>query len=204
MGSTMIDREARDRLAELLERMLRGELDGDHFGEDAEHGRFVQSDDRGVAMVFRAFDEGRNEYGIWCEDLIVSRSNLDRLLCKVRRAVCFLRTELDYEWPELHFHESTDMSVAFIGVAIVATAVTALSGLRSDAVWVGVFIFGMVATVVYRVFLSWYGSKGFKGEVLRQRLSGRELEAWPFLDRSDFPPGIEGLIHPSDDPLETS
>jgi len=204
MGSTMIDRDARDRLAELLERMLRDELDGDHFDEDSEHGRFAQSDDQGVVMIFRAFDEGRNEYGIWCENLIVSRSNLDRLLCKVRRADYFLRTELDYEWPELHFHESTDMSVAFIGVTIVATAVTALSGLRSDAILVGVFIFGMVATVVYRVLLSRYGSKGYESEVVLQRRQGRELEAWPFLHRRDFPPGAEGLIHPSDDPLETS
>jgi len=200
----MIDRDGRDGLADLLEQMLSGELDHDLIEDHAAEQRFAKSDDRGVVKIYQAFDDCRGEEGIWCEGLPETRAYSQRLLYKVRRAVYFLRLDLEFEWPDFKFEESTDASVVFIGLTVVATFFASISSFGSDAVWIGLFIFGMAANVAYRVKLARTGSKGFDGEVRRQRRKGRELESWPFLHRSDFPPGIEGLIHPSDDPLESS
>jgi len=191
----MVDRNARDKLAELLERMLRGELTVHRYEEDVSSGKFNHSGDRAVVTVYHACDDIGDEGEDWRDHVFTNARYSERTICKVRRAAMFLRTDLEYQWPDILFRHSADHTVAYLFATFVATLVTISSGLAPF-----VFVFGCLAAVLRKFIQDWREPRRFDEQIRQHRIQGREFEAWPFLHRRDFLPGSEDLISPSDDP----
>jgi len=96
----MIDRSARNRLAELIRSLVSGSITNDEF-ED----RVPESNDRVVTEVFY--------HGAWClySDMKEYKLKGKDVLSKedksiVARWILFLKSENEYEWPSASFKEA--------------------------------------------------------------------------------------------------
>ncbi|WNZ58220.1 hypothetical protein QT397_13060 [Microbulbifer sp. MKSA007] len=104
---TMIDRESRNKLAELIRSLVAGIITNDEF-EDA----LPQSKDDAVWEVFH--------HGVWClySDMKEYKlrgkealSNEERSV--VARWILFLKSDIEYKWPSASFRDRFLNSISF-------------------------------------------------------------------------------------------
>lgn len=86
----MIDRPARQHLAESMRQMLAGTIDNLEF----DYRELEESEDAGVQEIW---------YGVWlCYDDFTSHTlrMTDGQILDCKRCIIFLHSDLEYEWPE--------------------------------------------------------------------------------------------------------
>ena len=101
----MIDRENRNRTAELIRSLSSGLISNDEF-ED----KIPDSDDPAISEIF--------SHGAWClySDMKEYKLKGKDALCKADRSiiarwVLFLKSDIDYRWPSASFKESVYKAV---------------------------------------------------------------------------------------------
>lgn len=180
----MIDREARDRLADLLERLLRHDLPIVKFEDAILMGKFRASADRSVADVASAVDDIGAHVAALRDEVLAPPRFSDTTIQNAKRCAQFLRSDLEYEWPPFVARRWGDES----GFPIF------LVGLSSIASWIIGFQFGSMFLIVVLNILSAVLGFYFQGEIRKQALKhlyqrhrseGREPDAWPFVCWSD-------------------
>ena len=96
----MIDRSARNRLAELIRSLVSGSITNDEF-ED----RLPESNDKAVSEIFHHgawfLYSDMKEYKLKGKDVL---SQEDKSI--VARWILFLKSEYEYEWPSASFEEA--------------------------------------------------------------------------------------------------
>ena len=173
----MIDRPARDRLASNLRRLASGRITNDEF--EASHSD--SSPDRAVEQI-----------GAWAQwhydDSRVYRLiGKDRLPLKTRRtaarAVLFLRTDREYEWPEWPAMFSfRNLAVAAVGVVLLAMA----GGMLYFRIPGGekLWALGLIVVTLSAGLLVW-GPWSLRGQWRHWRQRG-DAPAWPFLRSAEL------------------
>jgi hypothetical protein len=103
----MIDRESRNKLAELLRGLASGALTNDQFEDSIPH-----SNDRAIMEVF---DKGgwllysdMKEYRLKGKDALSEKEKKE-----VARWVLFLKSEYEYKWPNIPFNQRLLHSITF-------------------------------------------------------------------------------------------
>ncbi len=173
----MIDRKARDELADLLLRYVRGEASE----EDVEE--FIiplETDDTALAEVAtRNIGLARDTTG--SPDL--SNPRVQRKIRMIERYVLFLRTDMEYQWGRTRFPLWTlALTPVVLGVLVLMlllafliadpiTAVLGRVGIRVD--FSDVFLGGAVVLPVMFI-------------LLLERLLGVDGRYWPFYRRRDY------------------
>lgn len=187
----MVDREARDKLAELLRQFASGRVTNHEFEEQWYFP--TRSRDKGIAEV---------EHAIWClyDDLREHRLTDDeRMTPELRRQIAtwilFLKTDLEYEWPPL----SPSIWCLLAIVLVPLTALVALLQPYAVAMY-GAMVFlayiassGLISLVSPRLaslmwwpvisVISWFDDRRAR------RCYGdaySNIDLWPFYRQSDF------------------
>lgn len=125
----MIDREGREKATKLIAAFVAGDATND----DIENGWPEQSRDRALDAIY---------YRLWsyCSD-IRSHKISPRLLSSVRdievlsRMVEFLRSDLEYEWRDLGFHNRLNPVLFALRMGILSDERKKRTGLGEYAVW---------------------------------------------------------------------
>jgi len=189
----MIDRENRDRLADLLERLLRAEIPFERYERELGESRYEESQDRGVVAVCHAADGFGEEANARAGDHLTAERFSPELIRNVGRAARFLRSDREFEWPEMG-NTRTRVVVLLNSWAIIGIAVIPLTDLLLFAPNTN-GVFACVLAVVNAAG-SWTAAKRIErrnGEEEARRLTeNRDLEAWPYARRADVPANLLG------------
>lgn len=209
MGSTMIDRDARDRLADIVLRMLRGSITVHQFEDELRNGNFRNNGDRGVAAFFQTFNGMSDEISILHDHILAGRHSIEEIqrVARVRR---FLLTDLEYEWPPTLVPARAAVlllkvwaSAGMIAIPMFGTRVA--PGLLSfRASWSFYLVVGVV-----NVFACAFISKQLKRRAAaaqehRQVVEGRDPAIWPFFRYDDIPSEMVAKISPIGGPVACS
>lgn len=92
----MVERDARDQLSGLLERLLEGEIRPVEFDDEVSRGRFSDSDDPAVRAAYRVFNEIGDQTENRHDDAGRRESLAEPIRRKARRFAAFLSTNLEY------------------------------------------------------------------------------------------------------------
>jgi hypothetical protein len=178
----MIDRAARNKLADELRRLVDGHMTNDEFFSAYPDG----CEDAAVAAVW--------EYGDWLYSDIPTYRLTGRHApsTEARRvAMCciwFLHTDLPYEWPPspqgvipfwglytpgFHFL----LSLPFLLLSLLSL----YFGDLKQAAWLSIFPLIALAEVIH-----WVVTNGPRHEELRTFWASGDEDVWPFLRRSDY------------------
>jgi hypothetical protein len=197
----MIDRDNRDRLADLLERLLRAEIPFERYERELGEARFETSDDRGVTMVCHAADSLSEEAEAQPGDHLSPERFSPELLRNVRRSVHFLRSDREFEWPTMEPRRSrlaTGLEAwGTIGIIVIPLADLWLFAPNSNGV------FACVLAVV-NCAASWTASKRLQRRIAEEEGSrlteNRDFAAWPYARVADVPPELRAGVTPAADP----
>jgi hypothetical protein len=183
----MVDRNARDKLAEALRHLISGQLTNDEF--DAAYPGSCQ--DPAMLAVWESacclYDSGalfpyrlRGPYKVSPE---VRRA--------AARAVVFLHSSLEYEWParggSIPFwglHSVGCYGLLGLPMLLVAGAAAVVRE-WSTAVLFGAMAAGMLAPAVH-----WVATYRSRAEEERRFNSSGEVDLWPFIRREDYEAAI--------------
>lgn len=176
----MIDRPARQSLAQLVRQFGAGSISTDEFACDA---RTIAdgSDDVGVQAVYCAADSLHDDFSPFWSDRFRGR---DRLAPEIRRriaiATLFLQSDVEYEWPP------DDRNVAWLdSLLLLLCAFSALVGLILSAVFPLSAVCLLTLAVTVFCFSRWLLNRHNSQWVDRQNQIG-DFDVWPFLRRQDF------------------
>lgn len=184
----MIDRDNRDRLADLLERLLRAEITFDRYEQELGEARFEESEDSGVVAVCHAADNVSEEAGARAGDHLTAEKFSTELIRNVRRTALFLRSDSEFEWPPLEQSRTRAVALleiwAAVGIAVIPLADVLFFGSQSSG------FFGCIFAIV-NAAASWTAAKQLQRlnaeDNVRRMTENRDLEAWPFARRADVP-----------------
>lgn len=179
----MVDRKARDKLAEELRHLVSGQLTNDEF--DA-----AQPDECRDRAVTEIWAWG---YTLYSSSLPFSYRlrRRYRLPADIRRiaacAVIFLHSDLEYEWPSWDgippgFWKSDSGCLMPAGLGTLALAVT-------DAClgeWRAAASVAFVAALVLCIPAHWLLTYGPRRERARRFFASGDVELWPFIRREDY------------------
>lgn len=180
-----IDREARDQLADLLERLLRQDLTVGGFEDAIFAGRFYASPDRAVVEIAAAADDITTEHDSR-DDVLASPRLADVTVTNSKRCVQFLRSDREYEWPPRQSRYQRVCMIlmlwSVVGMAAIPLATHFAFDRAVDGLVLGLF---NAAGSLFAVYLLHRDS-----EIEYSRLFRRlefEQAAWPYCRRSDVP-----------------
>jgi len=179
----MIDRQSRDRLAELLRRLVGGRITTAAFANAGDE--FApESPDAGVRDVFAAAD---SLYSDLRDDRLRGRRRLaPDLRRKMVTAVVFLHTDIQYEWPEHDYPPSGGDCLL-----LAASAGPISAGLILSVMFPLGIGFPLAAAACFAAGALVYlwsqklAKRGYDRWVERQHTIG-DFDVWPFIRRADF------------------
>lgn len=191
----MIDRENRDRLADLLERLLRAEITFERYERELGEQRFEMSEDRGVTMVCHAADRVGEEAGARGGDSLTPEKFSAELIRNVRRAAHFLRSDREFQWPALENRRPRLATLlecwAFTGILVIPAVDQILFAPKSNG------IFACVLAIVNGA-AAWTAARRLERRAAAEEgerlTAGRDLAAWPYAHREDVPPELLGEV----------
>jgi hypothetical protein len=190
----MIDSELRIQLSQDLRRLVTGRMTNDAF-DDLYHGHYICSQDRAVAAI-AGFG-----WGLYSSDTLTpyrlkgrhSVSKVDRRVAA--RSILFLRSGLEYHWPDYPSFLANRLLGAFAfnlglpgGIALLICSVPLLAaGIEGVEFLWPVAALGLLSTA----FSVWYLCSGANrmevtSPAWQNWISAGDIDAWPFLRREDF------------------
>jgi hypothetical protein len=177
----MIDRPARSDLATQLLRLVTGDMTNDEF-DDNYGERRIDSEDAAVAEIATF---GWGLYSDLTRYRLKGRHALpDELRRTADRAVLFLQTDLDYEWPRNVKGVVPFFSLwgpgCYLGMGMILLFVGAFTQ-RWEAILLVLFGLLSIAPTVY-----WLSTHPHRALELKRFKESGDLEVWPFLRRADF------------------
>jgi hypothetical protein len=173
----MVDLDSRSQLANMLLQLINGEIATDEYYSSST--KFRYSLDLGVTEILRFSLTLFSDLYPQRSKLIFSIRDPD-VINMVNRALLFLNTNKEYEWPKLP--DFTYSKWLFLsGWMLLASSLVA--SWASQSVWLSVALWtgGLITSVAtwvyqsirYKQILIWYWSNGEKG-------------AWPFIRHLDL------------------
>ncbi len=184
----MVDPDLRQSLSQDVRRLVTGRMTNDDF-DDVYYERYDSSDDRAVREISEFC------YCLYSSDLLFplrlrGRHSLDAdTKCTCTRAILFLRSCREYEWPPFPDNIGLRMlsGIAFLGIPagislFIVGALVALSGeLQFGSLLLFAGIISLVgSTTIYRLL-----PQSFESEWESFRRSG-DYDVWPFRKQADF------------------
>jgi hypothetical protein len=190
----MIDPDLRRRLSQNLRRLVTGRMTNDAF-DDVYYGDYIRSQDRAVAAI------AEFAWGLYSSDVLMAYclkgrhavANVDYRTAA--RSVLFLRSGLEYSWPEQPRLWSTRLLGAFAlslglpgGIALLICSVPLLAmGIEDVEFLWPLAALGLISTLVS----GWYLSNGgyqlqVKSLTWRNWIAAGDFDVWPFIRREDF------------------
>ncbi len=184
----MVDSDLRASLSQDVRRLVTGRMTNDDF-DDAYYEHYDSSDDRAVREIAGFC------YSLYSSDLLFpmrlrGRHALDAdTKCTCTRAVLFLRSGLEYEWPAFPDEPGLRMfsGLAFLGIPagiaflLVGTPLTLSGDMQFGA---PLFVGGLL-TLVGSIWFWRSWPKMLEPQWKSFRDSG-DYDVWPFLRQSDF------------------
>lgn len=176
----MIDRPARNKLAELVRHLIAGTITTDKFSDTAID-IMCSSKDQGVKAVFTAADGLYGDLNI----LPYRLRGADKVEPKTRRqmaiAALFLYSDLEYEWPEDTFFETPRGDTGLALLCGLVAVVGLFAGIINPLITIA---FLLIAVGIYE-YSHHYVAGNFAEWAERQKQIG-DFEVWPFLRQADF------------------
>lgn len=184
----MVDSDLRASLSQDVRRLVTGRMTNDEF-DDAYYEQYDSSDDRAVREISGFC------YSLYSSDLLLpmrlrGRHALDPdTKCSCTRAVLFLRSGLEYEWPPFPDDPGLRMLSAFAYMGIPAGIALLLVGtplaLSGDLQFGGPLFVGGLLSLIGSIWFWRSCPKMLEPQWESFRESG-DYDAWPFLRQSDF------------------
>ncbi len=187
----MTDNRARAELAVALANLVEGRMTNDDFGAlYAEH--WVESTDRGVA--------GIAEYGdsLYTDAMTYRLEGGYAVKDETRRVadrcILFLKTNLEYGWPE---RPATGLQSAVGGFTMFLLFPFGIVLLIAAAIlWTGsLLVAGLVVLVLSGLLWKWWRSDDTPA--WREYWSHGDREVWPFLRRADYEQAVKNAQEPA-------
>jgi|688.fasta_scaffold92056_4 hypothetical protein len=179
----MIDRDARNRLAELLRHLCSGAVDVDAYESEAAV-LASNSQDQGIRAVFAASESLYDvDDGPLLRTSLFRKRRLTRMVRRhIARSIVFLHSDFEYGWPEDLRHPNTHGFAYLILSALIASA--GLFVLFTSSM---VAILCFVATASLFVFHQYHVWRIHKRWATRIREStGLDNDFWPFRNKTEF------------------
>lgn len=181
----MVDRKARDKLAEELRHLVSGQLTNDEF--DA-----ASPDDCPDAAVTAVWKWGWGHYssGLFFPYRLRGAYRLPRETRRTAaRAVVFLHSDLEYEWPPFEgfpppfwtFPWGAGWCLLFGLAALTLAGCAGVVGTWGEAVGVGLF-----AAFLLGIAAHWLLTFRPLMEQAERFYASGDIELWPFIRREDF------------------
>jgi hypothetical protein len=187
----MIDQKARSDLATCLDRLIAGEMTNDEF-DDCYYERWHDSGDAAVAEIATfGWSLYSSDLG-WSYRLRGRHAVCDEERQAAQRAILFLHTNLEYEWPrnvtgaEPYWGLWSPGAYLIFGMIFLCCGGVHLGFARS--VWriidsFGTVLVGLLATIPT---VHWLLTYRRKTEELRQFTESGDVTVWPFLRGADL------------------
>ena len=182
-SKSMIARDDRSRLAQLLKELVSGRISNDSFQESSDF--CTDSEDAGV-LVVQLFTEG------FCHDLWPYKLRGCQKLStedhhKIEIATLFLKSDLEYEWPENSFPSGTwSGCLLILPCALFFMAGMILTIMFTWSPW---YIFGGILCFSLAIIVMFYSHKIEKRAEAQWAKEMNELgdfDVWPFYRKSDY------------------
>jgi hypothetical protein len=185
----MIDQEVRRSLSQDVRRLITGRMTNDAFDE-AYYETYEASDDRAVSEVASFC------YGLYSSDLLFPyrlrgrHAVDDETRSAAARAVLFLRSGFEYEWPEMQdFPQLRILRGLALSLGLPAGAVLSAICipvfLSEPSREIGLLALLGVVLLVSSIALLFWQPSAVSDNWKAFRESG-DYEVWPFLRRADF------------------
>lgn len=186
----MVDRDARDRFAELLDRLIGDRVTVHRFEEELHVLGFPKHPDPAIAMIFVRLESISYEGSVLIDHHLSERRYSAATVDRLRRAACFLRTDLEYEWPHYPVvYRRPDFWIWCLAMsgAIVVSADMFLSTDSTTGRTRGDWFVGVALGVL--CLAAGYLSSHLLERInaLRDRRANRTDDAWPFLHADAIP-----------------
>jgi len=182
----MIDREHRDRLAELIRHLANGRIPADSFTVSAEEFA-LHSEDPAVGAVYTA------AWGLSGYEWILGGDKFhgrQRLPPQTRRKVAiwavFLYSNTDYEWPDDECLDSAGDGVLVILCGLLATTGLIFSALSVASARFPVFGVACLLLATCAYFYSQRVAERHRERWIAARNRIGDYDVWPFLRTSNF------------------
>lgn len=179
----MIDRAARDQLADAIDRHLRGEIAYERIW-DVAFGLLGESEDKAIDFI--------------ANELNTTLPKKD--VAFLRRSQTFLKSEQEYGWPRIIIHLPEHYTTVSLWLTI-AGVFSSFVLLRFGG-WPKSFV--IIATFAVLIFIwltrSLLVRRQIQAQIWRHREQGREFEAWPFTAFSDSASRDELVGHGAAEP----
>jgi hypothetical protein len=177
----MVDRQARSELAICLLRLVTGEMTNGEF--DDRYEAWEDSNDAAVAEIstfgWQLYSD-TNQYRLkgW-------HAVSDELRQMADRALLFLQTDLDYEWPRNVKGVVPFVSLWGPGCYLVIGMIVLFAAVYCPNGWEGLFlgIFGLLAIMPT---FHWLFTHRNRTEQLKRFYESGDSQVWPFLRKADF------------------
>ncbi len=178
----MIDRAAREELANKLKGLIEGRAKTSAFSDLD----LLQSEDRGVAVIWEF------GFGLYSDEVGPSRLTGRYAVGEDTRriaefCVLFLTTELPYEWPPW-FRSPTPYGLEMLGCFALfglPLAVLALVALLNGEIK-GAAALAVIPVLTGGVGTHWLLTRHSRAEEERAFWAAGDREVWPFLRRADY------------------
>jgi hypothetical protein len=176
----MINRPVRDQLKASLLSLVSGEMTNDAF-DDRYHGGWKQSEDAAIAEIARfgwTLYSDTHPYKLkgWYAVPDDVRLTSDR-------AMLFLGTDLEYEWPE-NVNGVTPFFVLWgPGCYLVIGMILLFVAAFTPGMTIFLGLFGILALVPT---IHWFLTHSERAEELKRFQQSGDLDFWPFLRKSDY------------------
>ncbi len=179
--SPVIDRAARDKLAEGLHNLVTGQITNDDF-EDA---RPEETGDPAVAAIW---EFGSGLYSdTHAYRLTGWNSPSAEALGWANRAILFLRTDLPYEWPPSFRGQFVGGPALLACFAVLGVPLGVLAvGLLGVGEWVAAAATAIIPLFTGSFLTLWLLTRDARAEEERCFWATGERDVWPFVRRADF------------------
>jgi hypothetical protein len=186
----MIQRETRDDLANCLQRLLAGEMTNREF-DDRYYERWLNSEDAAVTEI------ARFGWGLYSDPpptyrLGIHYSVPDEAVQTGRRAILFLRTDLEYQWPRNVagvvpywglYRPGCYLLVGMILLFVGGVDLWLEANGRRTLEGLGMSILGLLAVTPT---IHWLLTHRKRADEVRQFRRSGDFTVWPFLRLADF------------------
>lgn len=174
-----VHREKRSELREKLRRLVDGEITNDDFDDYFGSGA-LEGDDPALPAI------GQLGWGLYSDTSTYKLTGASAVRGEARdccdRALLFLTTDLEYEWPEMRC--SPPSFWAGPAMPLLVAVIFVVTGyLRADGVGALLLFVGLLCSLIPVHWLATYAERRRASEAFRN--SG-DFDAWPFLRRSDL------------------
>ena len=179
----MVDEQARQELASNLDRLISGEMTNDDFDELC-YERWHDSADAAVAEI-ATFGYGLYSSDLpWAYKLKNRHAPSDKIREKADRAILFLRTKREYQWPQKVYCVGPFWAFWGPGFYLIVGLVLLVVASTKGGFWG--LIMGLLGLVAVSMTFHDLFTRRKRAEEWEQYLRSGDFDLWPFVSKEDF------------------